>query len=437
MILIDGYFDFLNENNINIFQKKLKAANKMKAFNEHDRVKTSAIYHWFGKPKSALKILKPHCSTETDLKDMTKNQIIEYIRETHQLNFLGAYKIAKRRYNVLESENYLKKIQKLYPQAYNSLGNHFLQTFQFKKGYQCFSKYQSLLKTNTSAWFFNIISQADCLAGLKQYDKAIELVSQLDHFSKDNHILSSILYQVKGDFLLRSKKFNQALENLLISEKIFEANNIRNKDLAYCQISLAVYYSLNNRPSKSKEYLEKAKELLVGPNNSIYSIMQLAYLYKKMGIYDLSLDLIHKLYSMEFISTYSDLLDIKPPEKNNIYFINNGEVLEGRSSMPTIKNSNFVLDLITQKLNKNHEESEKLTEHQCNFLQLLIATNENGCFEGIILERLYPNSIYNGAEKDKLKKLAKRLKDKGFKIVVKDRFYFLLNIDDFFIITQS
>ncbi len=386
MHVIENLSPFLNHgehlNTKTYFQKK----NKKKAFSTIDRVQISSIYHWIGE-NSHSKLLKGKIDTLNETLDLSVDDLIEFVRKTHHLNFLGAHKTAKKRYDFLIKENLIEKVEKKYPQVNNSLGNHYLQTFDFNSARIYFKKAAELIQIGTSAHFFAVISEADSLAGLEDYTNAISLIKKVEAYAKTSPMLDSIYHQVKGDYHLRNSEISKAEEELKHSKRIFVDNKINNKDFAYCLISLGMLELVKGSKDSAKEYIKKAYGLLSGANSSILPLYELAFINNH---YNLKIE------------------ELKGLENLNLSYY----------SFPYRK-------VLKMSLGQQNQSKTSSKTPQEKIILLLTAAGKNGLFEGYLLEQIYEDTIYSELELDKLKKLIKRIRSKGVNIYSKDRFYYL------------
>ena len=145
MIVIDNFLNFIENLVVSTFVATTKKVNRKRAFTKIERIKFSTIQHWLGDTLNSLKLLNPDLESLEEINVLSVERKIEFIRQTHMVNFLGAYSIAKRRYDHLETKIPTNEILRNYPQFYNSLGNHYLQTFKYDLALFYFKTHESLI----------------------------------------------------------------------------------------------------------------------------------------------------------------------------------------------------------------------------------------------------------------------------------------------------
>lgn len=436
MIVIDHFLNFIENLVVSTFVDKTKKVNRKRAFTNLERVKFSTIQHWLGDTLSSLKLLNPDLENLEEISTFSIEKKIEFIRQTHMLNFLGAYSIAKRRYDFLEYKISTDEVLRIYPQYYNSLGNHYLQTFKYELALSYFKKAQENITRNTSSWFFNIISQADCLAGMNKVEAAIKKMNFLTEFSKTNKMYLAIYEQVLGEYKIKCGERTQAFEHLITSKKLFVDLKLNNKDYAYCLIYLGVYYGLQKNNNLALNHLLEAKKILSFSGQSMLPLLELSYLFKAFNLNDSSMDLIFQLYPISYVKS-NNWLGLNIPLNKGCTFLFENETLvpihykEDKS----VKRTN-VIDLISKEI-KIHGKKTSLSPLQVKLLYLLVSSSKVGCFDAVLLDSLYPDSIYSEKELDKLKKVIQRLCKKGLDIKQKEKSYKLMNINKFTIYLQK
>ncbi len=436
MIVIDYFQSFIGNSIINSVLEKSKKINKKRALTNIERLKLSIIQHWIGNTLSSMKLLKADIEELEDLQALSVEKKLEFIRETHMLNFLGAYSIASKRFRYLEKEIFSGEMVNIYPQFYNSLGNHYLQTFRFDQALQYFKNAQEILDEHTSAWFFNIISQADCLVGMKKYESAIDKMKDLSDFSQTSKMYEAIYEQVLGEYKVKKGEHTEAFVHLLTSEKIFKQLKLKNKDYAYCMLYLGVLYGVENKKDLALKYLLNAKKILSSSGQSILPLLELSYVYEAFGFSDMKMNLLFHLYPISYTNG-NNWLNLKVASDKKTYFLfkkNQLIPLDNRYE-EDIKDNN-IINLMTMEVDVAGEKFQ-LSSLQMRLVYFLVITSPFGCFEALLLDYLYPESIYNEKERDKVKKMIQRLCKKGLHIKQSEKTYRFLNINDFTIYLQK
>lgn len=385
MIKLERFSNFLKNQNLLKSKQEIEKKNRQSAFSAKDRVLASTIYHWLG-DKKARKLLKSNIDNLEEILNYNEEKLIEFARKTHHLNFLGAYKAAELRYQFLITNNLVQKIETSYPQIYSSIGSHYMQTFNYAKALGYYKQAQNKMQPDTAAYLFSIISQVDCLVGLKSYAEALELLLTTENMSKKSSLYFAMYLQVLGDLQVRMGSSEIGIKTLRESQNLFLQEKLNNKDYAYCLLSLSIAQLQLGEKESAKKDLKKAYEILSGPDHSPLSMINLSLVNKHFDLGIIELNDYYKLRADDFKFTYQDLV---PLECANL----------ATSSAPSIP--------------------------QEKALYYLNFAGRNGLFEGFLLEKIYENSIFSELEKDKLKKLIKRVRDRGHQIKKLGGFYTL------------
>jgi len=430
------------ENNFEIVVKELSKLKGVRSYCVKDKLRLSEWYLWANEPDKALKILGDLAS-ENELLNINQEEIPLQIRHAYLLNFLGAKYVAMKHFEVIDKIVNERKIpiSTIYPKYFETKGKVFLSAYMYREGADFFEK---AIEINSFSNRLNMavvkVSLADCYNGLGEYEKSRTLVDELlNELSSEEISLKSMCHEVLGESYLFEGNLSRARLEFNSAWKYLKDKN-ESKDMAYlCQMSGACYV-LAGEDEKAQEELLKGIEILNKKNSQPIAKMSLYYWLEKSGYKNLDFQDKVMVRAHHSFSPYRYLLgkSLNPNNKNPLpkwiekqYVQNSADcwLLNGSEILPAIyddlrieENKNF-WDLCSGLINID-ESFTFLTEIESSTLNIIIGSGSAGVSEWALIDYVYRQEfIHPSVGVDRIKKVIKQLKSKGFDIETKDRHF--------------
>ncbi len=431
----------ISDNNFEMVIKELSKLKGIRSYSVKDKLRLSEWYLWANEPDKALKVLGDLAS-ENELLSMTQEEIPLQIRHAYLLNFLGAKYVAMKHFETIEIIIKERKIpiSTIYPKYFEIKGKVYLSSYIYADAAKYFKKSLELSSfSNRLNMAVVKVSLADCYNGLGNYEETRDLIFDLlAELSEEEITLKSMCHEVLGESYLFEGNLSKARFEFNSAWKYLKDKE-ESKDMAYlCQMSGACYVLAGEEEKAEKELL---RGLSILDKKNSQPIAKMSFFYwleacgNSIGISDKLMVRAHHSFS-----PYRYLLgkSLNPNNKNPLpkwiedkytpsdadcWLLREGEIKSINYDDIRIEKNKDFWDLCSGLINKD-EVFTFLTEIESSTLNIIVGSGSAGVSEWALIDYVYRQEfIHPSIGIDRIKKIIKQLKKKGFEIETKDRHF--------------
>jgi len=441
--LFEAILESLKQGKTTEAEELIKKFAKLRSLYPKDKIKLSEWYLWLGDPLKALKVCGDPLSLNA-LEVLSVDELCLQIRLGYMLSRVGAKYVGLRHFDNIDKIIIKKNIsyQMIYPDIDHRRGYLHLNAYQYDKAKKNFQKALTHMRPNELDYKWSLIGMGDAYCGLGEYEKAVDVANKaIEICHPESDAMLGFCYYIRGEFYFYWGKKEKAREDFDKSWEYYKGKKAT-KDMSYLARISGALHLLDGNIEQAKKELTMSWEILNAVQSQPITKMANLYWLHKLPGYNLTLGEEVALRAHHCFSPYSFLVGKTrnpenpdplnmwvskqyTPSDNDSWIIVDNKIKAINYAYMISSFEGPLMDLYSGVIRNKSGEFEFLTEIEGRCLSAIIGAGDLGIYNWALMDFIYRQNFFtpkNGM--DRLKKVIKKLKDKGIKISINQGHYY-------------